>query len=53
VTIDLLGVVDLDADGRHELVLAFRYPESRTLAVYSALHQAGRLELVGEAVSWP
>jgi len=53
VTIDVLGVVDLDADGRHELVLAYRYPEGRTFAVYSALRQSGRLELVGEAVPWP
>jgi len=53
VTIDLLGVVDLDGDGRFEVVLAYRYPEGRTFAVYAAQHQAGRLELVGEAVPWP
>lgn len=52
VGVDVLGVVDLDADGRHELVIAFRYPDRRTLALYSAQRQAGRLDLVGEAVSW-
>lgn len=53
VTLDVLGVVDLDGDGRRELAIAFRYPEGRTFTVYSALRQAGRLELVGEAPSWP
>lgn len=52
VTLDIVGVVDLDGDGRHELVVSFRYPEGRTFAVYSALRQAGSLELVGEAVPW-
>ena len=52
VTLDVLAVADLDGDGRHELALSFRYPEGRTFTVYSALRQAGRLELVGEAVPW-
>jgi hypothetical protein len=53
VTLDVLGIVDLDGDGRREVVVAYRYPEGRTLAVYSAVRQAGRLELVGEASTWP
>lgn len=52
VTLDIVGVADLDGDGRHELVVSFRYPERRTFTVYSALRQSGRLELVGEAVPW-
>lgn len=52
VTLDVLGVLDLDGDGRRELAVAFRYPDGRTVALYSALASAGRLELVGEAVPW-
>lgn len=53
VELDVLGVVDVDGDGRHEVVLAFRYTESRTVAVYSAMASASRLELVGESAPWP
>lgn len=49
VTLDLLGVVDLDGDGRKELVIALRFPTVRTVVVYSAGQSAQRLELVGEA----
>lgn len=52
VVLDLLGVLDLDGEGRHELVLAFRYPEGRTIAVYAAPQLPGRMELVGEAAPW-
>jgi hypothetical protein len=52
VVIDIDGVVDLDGDGRREVIVSFRYEEGRTLVIYSALQQAGRLELVGEAVPW-
>jgi hypothetical protein len=52
VEIDLLGVADVDGDGRRELLLAFRYPDKRTVAVYSATSTAARLELVGEALPW-
>ncbi|HTM18869.1 MAG TPA: hypothetical protein VL172_00110 [Kofleriaceae bacterium] len=51
--LDLLGVVDVDGDGRRELVLSYHYPDGRTWAVYSATASAGRLELAAEAVPWP
>ncbi len=49
VLLDVLGVLDLDGDGRKELVLALRFPTVRTVAVYSAGSSPQRLELVGEA----
>lgn len=52
VMLDLLGVVDLDGDGRKELVLALRFPTVRTIVVYSASASPQRLELVGEAQSF-
>jgi hypothetical protein len=50
---DLLAVLDIDGDGRRELVMSYNYSERRTWAVYSARVSAGRLDLVGEAVPWP
>lgn len=52
VELDILGVLDVDGDGRREVVVAFRYFESRTVAVYSAMSSAARLELVGESAPW-
>ena len=52
VTIDLLGVIDLDADGRRELILAMKFPTVRTIVVYTATTSAQRLELAGEASSF-
>jgi hypothetical protein len=52
VTLDLLGVVDLDGDGHKELVLALRFPTVRTVVVYSATSSPRRLELVGEGQSF-
>jgi hypothetical protein len=52
VTFDLLGVVDLDGDGRQELVIALRFPTVRTVVVYSASESGQRLELAGEAQSF-
>lgn len=49
VTIDVLGVIDLDADGRRELILAMKFPTVRTIVVYTATGSAQRLELAGEA----
>lgn len=53
VGLDVMGVADLDGDARMELVLAFRFPTARTIAVYSALGSPQRLELVGENESFP
>jgi hypothetical protein len=53
VIVDLLGVVDLDGDGRKELVVGLRFPTVRSIAVYSAVESPLRLSLVGEAVSFP
>jgi hypothetical protein len=52
VMLDLLGVVDLDDDGRQDLVLALRFPTVRTVVVYSASGSPERLELVGEGQSF-
>jgi hypothetical protein len=53
VMLDLLGVVDLDGDGRKELVIALRFPAPvRTIVVYSASQSPQRLELIGEAQSF-
>lgn len=53
VTLDVLGVLDLDGDGRQELVIGLRYAERRTIAVYSAIDSAARLSLIGEVEPWP
>jgi hypothetical protein len=53
VTLDVLGVLDLDGDGRNEVVLALRFPTVRTIVVYSAKSTFTRLELVGETESFP
>jgi hypothetical protein len=52
VTVDVLAVVDLDGDGRKELVLAMRFPTVRTIAVYTATSSPQRLELAGEAPAY-
>jgi hypothetical protein len=52
VTIDVLAVVDLDADGRRELVLAMRFPTVRTIVVYTASSNPTRLEKAGEGTSF-
>jgi hypothetical protein len=53
VMVDVLGVVDLDNDGRKELVLAYRFATVRTIVVFSAMETARRLTMVGEAPSFP
>jgi len=53
VSLDVLGVVDLDGDGRRELVLALKFQTVRSIVVYTATSQPQRLELAGEATSFP
>jgi hypothetical protein len=49
VMADVLGVLDLDGDGRKEIVLALRFPTVRSIVVYTATGSAEHLELAGEA----
>ncbi len=58
--LDVLGVIDVDADGRRELVLSIRYPGGRSVVVYGAVGEATdddvtsiELARLGEAVGWP
>ena len=51
--LDILGVLDIDGDGRFEVVAVLRFPSTRTWALYSARQMATRLDLVGEATPWP
>jgi hypothetical protein len=53
VTLDVLGVVDLDGDGRKELVLALQFATVQSIVVYSPVDAAQRLELVGEGPAFP
>ena len=53
VMLDVLGVVDLDADGHRDLVLALRFPTVRSIVVYTAPGMPTRLELAGEGTSFP
>ena len=53
VGLDVLGVADLDADGRNEVVLALKFPTVRTVVVYASTGSPQRLELVGEGQSFP
>lgn len=53
VKLDLLGVVDLDGDGRRELVIALTFPTVRTIVIYTASGSPQRLELAGEGMSFP
>jgi hypothetical protein len=48
VGLTLLGVVDVDNDGRKELVIALQFPTIRTIVVYTATGSPTRLELAGE-----
>ncbi len=51
--VDLLGVVDLDADGRNEIVAQFQAGGRRSWALYSAPSTVARLERVGVGAPWP
>jgi hypothetical protein len=48
VKLTVMGVVDVDGDGRKELVLSFEFPTIRTTVVYTSTGSAQRLELAGE-----
>ena len=48
VKLSVLGVIDVDADGRKELILALEFPTVRTIVVYTATGSPQRLELAGE-----
>jgi hypothetical protein len=50
---DLIGVLDLDADGRKDIVLAFRRGGRPVWALYAATASAGRLDRVAVATPWP
>jgi hypothetical protein len=52
VLVDVLAVVDLDDDGLREVVIGLRYPDSRSVAIYSSVGAATTLSLIGEASSW-
>jgi hypothetical protein len=53
VMLDVMGVVDLDGDGKKELVLALRFPTVRSIVVYGTTGIPQRLELFGEAAGFP
>jgi hypothetical protein len=53
VVLDVMGVLDLDGDGRHELVVALRFPTVRTILVYTAAGSPQRLEAAAEGESFP
>lgn len=52
VNMTLLAVVDVDGDGRKELVLSLEFPTVRTIVVYTSTGSPQRLELAGEGTSF-
>jgi len=48
VGFDVLAVIDVDGDGRKELVISLQFPTIRTIVVYTATGAPTRLELAGE-----
>jgi hypothetical protein len=50
---DVLGVVDLDGDGRQEIVVSLRAGGRQVWALYSARESSARLERVAVATPWP
>jgi len=52
VKLSVLAVVDVDADGRKELVLSLEFPTIRTIVIYTSTGSPQRLELAGEGTSF-
>jgi hypothetical protein len=52
VTLAVLAVVDVDGDGRKELILSLDFPTVRTIVVYTSTGSPQRLELAGEGTSF-
>ncbi|HEU0032431.1 MAG TPA: hypothetical protein VFQ53_17485 [Kofleriaceae bacterium] len=52
VKLAVLGVVDVDGDGRKELILSLEFPTVRTIVVYTSTGSPQRLELAGEGTSF-
>ncbi len=52
VNLVLLGVVDVDGDGRKELIFSLDFPTVRTIVVYTSTGSPQRLELAGEGTSF-
>jgi hypothetical protein len=50
--LDLIGVADLDGDGRRELIVQLREGDRRTWGIYSPSQSAVRLELVAAVLPW-
>jgi hypothetical protein len=50
VKLSVLGVVDVDSDGRREVVLSLEFPTVRTIVVYTSTGSPQRLELAGEGM---
>ena len=48
VKLSVLGAVDVDADGRKEIILALEFPTVRTIVIYTSTGSPQRLELAGE-----
>ncbi len=48
VVVNVLAVIDVDNDGRKELVLMLDFPTIRTIVTYTASGSPTRLELAGE-----
>lgn len=51
VELDVLGVIDLDRDGRREVIVAVRYPTARTVVVFGS-RGGDALERLAEADAW-
>jgi hypothetical protein len=53
VILHVLGVVDVDGDGRMEVILELEFSTVKTILIYTAAGTAQRLELAGENTAFP